>query len=117
MRRALSTRKKEATINPRHYLPLAALLVALLIPGSAQAKTCVSTHSAELQVHHVGCGTAVSVISKGKAHLLRGQHHFAVHAGWRRWGCDVANIAGYATLTCERGYGTPRRQYIIFVSG
>ena len=103
-------------MNSRHCLPLAALLAVLLLPSPAQAKTCYSTQSANMEVHHVKCRTAAKVVSRASKHLLRGQRHFAVHLGDRRWGCDFANIGGIGTLTCERGYGTPRRQFIIFVS-
>ena len=103
-------------MKPRHFLTLPALLVALLLPASAQAKSCPSTSSSSLMVHRVKCRTAARVITRAGRHLRRGQIHFAVWVGRRRWGCDFANVAGYGTLTCERGYGTPRRQYIIFVS-
>lgn len=103
-------------MNPRLCLPLGALLAVLLLPPPAQAKTCYSTNSANMQVHHVKCRTAVKVVTRATKHLRRGERHFAVHVGGRRWGCDFANIGGIGTLTCERGYGTPRRQYIIFVS-
>lgn len=103
-------------MNSRHLLSLGALLAVLLLPSPVQAKTCYSTNSANMQVHHVKCRTAVKVVSRATKHLRRGQRHFAVHVGGRRWGCDFADIGGIGTLTCERGYGTPRRQYIIFVS-
>ncbi|MGA8186199.1 MAG: hypothetical protein WB819_21425 [Terriglobia bacterium] len=100
----------------RHLLPLGAAFVVFLLPSPAQAKTCYSSESASMQVHHVRCRTAVKVVSRATRHLRRGQHHFAVHVAGRRWGCDFANVGGYGTLTCERGFGTPKRQYIIFVS-
>ena len=104
-------------MNPRLCLPLGALLAVLLLPLSAQAKTCYSTDSANMQVHHVRCRTAAKVVSRAGEHLQRGGRHFAVRVGGRRWSCDFANVGGYGTLTCERGFGTPKRQYIIFVSG
>lgn len=103
-------------MRSRNFLPLGALLALLLLPSSAEAKTCYSTQSANLQVHHVRCRAAVKVVSRASKHLRRGERHFAVHLAGRRWGCDFTEIAGNGALTCERNYGTPRRQYIIFVS-
>jgi hypothetical protein len=97
-------------------VPLVILAAILLPAGSAQARSCPATSSSSLQVHGVSCAAAVAILGKARPHLAEGDHHFPVYFRGRRWGCSETSIGGIATVTCERGYGTPRRQYLIFLS-
>lgn len=101
----------------KKLVPIATVALFAAVPffghaPEAKAAVCAAGSTAALTTMHTSCSEAETVLEK--ALLKVPAKEFRVYVrGW--WHCSYGLIAGLATLTAERGYGTPHRQVVIFV--
>lgn len=93
-------------------IALAFITAGLTVIPAAQAKHCYSGANGDVRTIHTSCATAGRVIEKAGRKVPASRFRVYVN-GW--WHCNFTRIAGHPTTSCERHYGTPRRQVVIIV--
>lgn len=100
------------SLNIANAVALLSLAAMLAFASPAQANHCNTEGNGAVYTIHTNCAMAGTVIEKAAQKVPARRFRVYVR-GW--WHCNFARIAGHPTVTCERHYGTPRRQVVIAV--